>query len=518
MQRFIQSGIYRLRLLSQWHALMVCFAAGAATSLAFAPLYLWWALPFALPAFYYLLDASGTRLNACMRGFMFGYGFFMAGTWWIANALAVDAAQFGWLIPISVVGLSAVMALWFGVFGWLVWWRRTGHAVVDLVQFILLWVAVEYLRTLGMFGFPWNLLGYAALASPKLAQVASLIGSYGLSVCVLALAMLPVALTSHRISALAKAIYTAVAASILILGMIFGAARIPAQSALTEARVRVVQPNIAQAMKWTQQGRLESIRIHGELSRQPSENGAIPSTIIWAETAAPFTFYPDSVWPARLSSMVPAGSTLLTGAVRADDSAPKLQLWNSIVAISPEGKWLTSYDKHQLVPFGEFVPLRSVLPLDKITPGSIDFSRGKGVHTTQVPGVPPFSALVCYEVIFPWLTVDAAQRPAWVLNATNDAWYGDTAGPYQHYATARMRAIEQGLPLVRAANTGISAIIDPYGRAVAQLPLNMRGVIDGALPKALAATPYARYHEIPVLTVMFILYAAAYWRVRCAKN
>lgn len=511
-----QRLLYRLRLLNEWQATLLCFIAGAGTATAFAPTYWWPLLVLTLPVFYLVLEAAAGRRHGMGRGFAFGYGFFMTGTWWIANALAVDAEQFGWLIPISIGGLSAVMALWFAVFGWLVWWRRSGHAFADVLMFLILWVGVEYARTLGAFGFPWNLLGYTAQLSERLEQLAAVTGTYGLSLLILSVALLPVVWIKPTITQRQRMAYSIVALVALILTYGYGMVRTPQVAGLTDTRIRVVQGNIAQSMKWTPQGRNESIRIHTELSTMQT-NAPTPSIIVWEETALPFTLYPDSPWPARVASALPASTTLITGAVRADDTKNALHVFNSAVVITPDGKWVQSYDKHQLVPFGEFVPLRSVLPLDKITPGSVDFSRGAGARTLRADGVPPFSPLVCYEIIFPWLALDKTDRPDWMLNITNDAWYGDTAGPYQHFAMTRMRAIEQGLPVVRAANTGISAVIDPYGRTVRALALGERGIIDQSLPKPLPPTLYATHAEVPVFIILVMLWIITLWLLRRRK-
>ena len=509
--------VYRLRLLEEWPAALLCFLSGAAASMAFAPTHWVVLLPPALSLFYILLNAAAARRHALLRGFAFGYGFFMAGTWWIANALAVDMEKFGWMIPLSIGGLSAVLALWFALLGGLCWWRRGGHPFADWLRFLVLWVAVEYLRTLGIFGFPWNLLGYAALVSGRVAQLAALTGPYGLSLLVLGLSLLPALWLQPNVTARQRSIASAVVLAMLILAYGYGMARMPEEAEMTGTRVRVVQGAIPQSLKWSSEGRLESIRTHAALSHMQTA-APTPDIIIWEETALPFTLYPDSPWPARIRSAVPPTATLLTGAVRADDRAPQLRLWNSLAVIEPGGRWATSYDKHQLVPFGEFVPLRSVLPLEKITPGSIDFSRGTGARTFHVANIPPFSGLICYEVIFPWIMADKTDRPEWLLNVTNDAWYGDSPGPYQHFEAARLRSIEQGLPLVRAANTGISAVIDPYGRPVRLLALGERGIIDQALPAPLPPTFYARHGETGMLIILVAIWIASIWRMRRHKT
>lgn len=518
MTSMAQRYLYQLRLFEEWQTLLLCFACGGASAFAFAPLRYWFLLPLALSLFYLMLDAAPARRHAILRGFFFGYGYFMAGTWWIANALTVDIDKFGWLIPISIGGLSAIMALWFALLGWLVWWRRSGHGMVDLIRFLLLWVLVEYLRMLGMFGFPWNLLGYSAQVSDAVSQLASITGIFGLSLLVLAVALIPVPWLKQRVKRRASLMYTGIVVVALAFSAIYGAVRLPDEVSLSDAWVRVVQPNIPQDMKWTQAGRLESLRIHAQLSQQPSRSGAIPSTILWSETALPFTIFPDSVWPSRLGSLLPPNSVLISGAVRADDADGELKLWNSIVGIHSNGQLLGYYDKRQLVPFGEFVPLRKVLPLEKITPGSVDFSRGSVIDALRFSHVPAFGALVCYEVIFPDISAHAGNRPDWLFNATNDAWYGDSPGPYEHFSISRMRAVEQGLPLVRAANTGISGVIDPFGRPLAMLPLNSRGILDEKLPLPLKATVYARFGNVPLLMLLACLWMFTEWLARSNKK
>lgn len=518
MQGWSKRFQYALRLLDEWQALLLCFIAGAVTALAFAPSDAWYVIFLTIPLYYLLLEAAASRRQAILRGFSFGYGFFMAGTYWIAYALAVDVEKFGWLIPISILGLSAVMALWFALFGWLVWWRRTGHWFADILRFIVLWVVVEYLRSLGIFGFPWNLMGYIALPM-GMAQPAAYVGTYGLSLLMLLAAMLPVTWLKQQPGSNSTAIYSATVLIALIVAYGYGMARIPADE-IGEGdtmRVRIVQASIPQTEKWTQEGRLKSLQLHMQLSQMQSD-ASRADAVIWSETAMPFTFFPDSPWPQRLASLLGPGMHLITGVVEADDTNDKLELTNSIVAINDVGGREARYAKHQLVPFGEFVPLRHVLPLEKITPGDGDFSRGPGPQTITLDGLPPFSPLVCYEVIFPWIAIDPRNRPDWILNVTNDAWYGDSPGPYQHFAMSRMRAIEQGLPLVRAANTGISAVISPYGTVIRKLSLNERGIIDQKLPNKNTRTFYSKYIEWPVVALLLAMFFFTSWHARVRKS
>ena len=461
---------------------MLLFVAGGLMTLGFAPFHHWGLIFFSLPVFYIQLTSSRSFWQACWRGFYFGYGYCMAGTWWISNSLLVDSGKFGWMVPLEVLGLSAVMALWFVLFGALCWKCR---AHMSNTMFVFLWVLVEYARSIGMFGFPWNLVGYMSLASLPVAQLASYIGVFGLSYLIVLIGLLPAYWLGHA-PGQRKFGMSVLAILFVASCIVFGNDRLQEPVENTTTRLRLVQPNIAQSIKGTREGQEISIKTLAQLTGAVLPHNKQPDATIWPETAFPFTLRGGD-------EALPPVNLLLTGAVRAEGHGRDVKIWNSLAAMDSNGHVLAVYDKHQLVPFGEFVPLRKVLPLDKITPGDIDFSRGPGPATVTVKGLPPFSPLICYEVIFPWFAIDAAHRPQWILNVTNDGWYGDSPGPYQHFDMVRMRAIEQGLPLVRVANSGISALIDPHGRIAANLPLNQSGMIDVYLPKPLAPTFYDKY-------------------------
>ncbi len=491
-----------------WKGKLACFVAGAVTALGFAPFYGWPVLFVTLPILFLMLDKARHWRSAALYGWAFGYGYCMAGTYWISNALRVDMAQFGWLIPISVLGLSLVMAVWFALFGALYGALRTTRTTHNLLRFAVLWALVEYARSWGAFGFSWNLIGSVSLASDRMAQLMSLVGPFGMGLFVVLLALLPVLWLKPDIGPKTRQNLFVSACLLVIAANLFGWQRVPEKAALTDTQLRLVQGNIAQSMKWTDEGRMHSANIYAELTRAPAK-GKTPSVVVWPETALPFTLREGSLVPGQVGNLLPPGAVLITGAVRSTGMSAGYKVYNSIVAIDADGQWLDSYDKHQLVPIGEFVPLRSVLPIEKITPGGIDFSRGEGVRTVSVAHVPPYLPLVCYEVIFPRMAVGAV-RPAWIVNATNDAWYGVSPGPFQHFDTARMRAIEQGLPVVRAANTGVSAVIDPYGRSVARLGLNERGILDQLLPAPLPSTIYQRAGEWLTLTILLLCWIVTY--------
>ena len=479
-----------------WQLALILFIAGAVMTFGFAPYHVWPVIFISLPIFYVLLTASNTRKQAIMRSFMFGYGYCMAGTWWIGNALLIDRSAFGWMWPFSVFGMSGVMALWFMLFGVLIYHlRRWMH----VPMFAACWVLVEYARSVGIFGFPWNLAGYMALASLPVAQLASVVGTYGLSLLVVMLGLVP---AYWMASASPARTWAATASALALLGACYayGAHRLQTPVAMTNTLVRLVQPNISQSIKGTREGRAVTIKALTELTTALPVKTRVPDVVIWPETAYPFTMRRAE------PQAVPAIKLLLTGTVRAEQIQPYTKIWNSLAVLNAAGDILAMYDKHQLVPLGEFVPLRDLVPFGKITPGDIDFSRGPGPQTIAVPGIPSFSPLVCYEGVFPWMAVDSAQRPDWIVNVTNDAWYGDSPGPYQHFEMVRMRAIEQGVPLARVANSGISAMIDPYGRVMASIALNQVGFSDVALPSAVEQSVYGHLGELLTFLAILLLF------------
>lgn len=475
MTRFIES-------LNRWQTALLLFAAGALMALGFAPYHFWPVIFISLPILYVLLTASSSYKQAAFRAFMFGYGYSIAGTWWIGNALLVDADKFAWMLPFSILGLSAIMALWFAVLGLAVHALR---ARMNIAVFAMLWVLIELARSYGMFGFPWNLLGYMGLSSLPFAQGAAVIGTYGLSFVVVLLGLVCVPWLSAA-SRSQKIVGSVLPLCIVAAIYSYGLTRLSNPTEFTRIILRLVQPNVPQEVKGTREGQAIALQALGQLT-VAAPKAAPPDVTIWPETAYPFSIR------GTHAQAVPPVKLLLTGAVRAEGYKPDVQIWNSLIAMNSDAEVLATYDKHQLVPFGEFVPLRHLLPLDKITPGDLDFTRGGGPQTLTVGNLPPFSPLVCYEGIFPSMAIDLSHRPAWLLNITNDAWYGDSPGPYQHFDMVRMRAIEQGLPMVRAANSGISAVVDSYGRVVERMALNTQGFIDTALPAPITAPLYVRF-------------------------
>lgn len=473
-----------------WRAPVTAAALGALAAAAFPPLHLVPVLWLAFPGLLLLAGSREGPRGAFGVGWAWGVGHFVAGLYWISNALLTEADRFAWLVPLAVPGIAAVLALFVAVpvvlaCLWPAGWPR-------VLAFAGLWTLAEIARGYLLTGFPWNLLGTVWAFGALPVQGAAWIGTHGLSALTVVLACLP--LVWGRTA-------WAVGGAVLAGGAAFGLVRIAAEEPPPgPTTIRVVQGNIAQAHKWRDELRIAHFRRYLGLTAGVPPAGADegPMVVIWPETASPYMLDSDATARSLAAGALPEGALLIAGSVRiergAGGSDPQVRVWNSLLAIDRSASVIGLYDKHHLVPFGEYVPLRNVLPIETVVPGNLDFSAGPGPRTLTLPGtgVPPFSPLICYEVIFPGNVVAPGERPAWLLNLTNDAWFGVSSGPYQHLASARMRAVEEGLPLVRAANTGVSAVFDARGRTVASLGLNRTGVIAAPLPAARAATPYAR--------------------------
>lgn len=489
---------------------------GALSALALPP---WYLVPLLAPAFaglLWLLDAAAARSRplraAAVTAWLFGVGHFLVGTHWIAEPFLVDAARHGWLVPFAVAGLACGLALFPALAGLVTAILAYRFALVGMARalaFAVVWVSLEWVRSWVFTGFPWNLVGYVWASTPAFMQSAAIAGIFGVSLITVVAAAMPAALAGPGRERgahpwIAVAIFTILLPAAVWAG---GAMRLngaPSYSPdgvegmVPDVRLRIVQANIPQHQKWQPELRAGNLRRHIAMSRQASSQP--PTHVIWPETAVPFFLSGDQRIRAAAATAVPPGGALITGSPRRSGDAGEYRFWNAAHAIAGDARILASYDKAHLVPFGEYVPLRGFLPIDKLVPGQGDFSAGDGRQTLTVPGLPPVSPLICYEVIFPAAVASRDARPRWLLNLTNDAWFGTFAGPQQHFAIAATRTIEEGLPMVRAANTGISAVIDPYGRPLAMLDLGVQGVIDSGLPRALTMpTLYARWgNAVPI--------------------
>lgn len=511
----------RFRLLLR---LLVIASSGAITALAFPPFDIVPAV-FAMAGLAWAVRTSGSAKAAALAGWLWAFGFHVAGLYWISNALLVGGDRYLWMVPVAIAGLPACLALFTATaaaFGHWLSQMLAGTQIkqLGLGQWLLLaglLSITEWARGHVLTGFPWNLPAYAWDSVPAMLQTASVVGAYGLSLLTVIMATAPALLFDRTIPRRDIAIAIAIVTTVVLGAGIWGGERLAESDTAmrTDTIIRVVQGNVPQVDKWNPALRPGHIRRYLELSKpdtQPSRRAAelplnaMPTIVVWPETAVAFLIDTDSDALDALSQAAPDGGALIFGAPRlSKDAAGNEQVHNSVLALSRSGKLDWVFDKHHLVPFGEYVPFREVLPIDKIVPGTRDFTPGLGAATRESNGVPPVSPLVCYEVIFPGRVVASdGPRPEWLLNLTNDAWYGRSSGPYQHFAISRLRAIEEGLPLVRAANTGISAVIDSHGRVLARLELGRTGTIDSPLPKSLEATIYAIYGDNLYWTICFL--------------
>jgi len=501
-----------------WKRAAIALVAGALSSLAMAPFNAWPVLFLTFPVMVWLIDgAGGGRLHglpaAAMAGWWFGLGYFVPGLYWIGNAFLVDAPTFAWLMPFAVLGLPAYLAL-FPAFGFglaRLIWSKDGSRVIALAASL---TASEWLRGHVLTGFPWNAFGYALTNPLALAQLASLIGLWGLTFLSVAIFASPAVLIDGNSRGRRPWAAPVMALLVLMAMGIFGAVRLGLQPTTTVANVklRIMQPNLQQDVKFNYAAKAEVMRKYLTLSDRasgPQSTGVRDASIlIWPESAFPFFLTREADALAQIDDLLPKGTILITGSVRAPDLPPGTRItraYNSIYAIDHDGSVLSIYDKLHLVPFGEFLPFQDwmeKLGFVQLTRVQGGFIPGTGRRAMELPNAPRALPLICYEAIFPDEVAARGDRPGWIINLTNDGWFGISTGPYQHLQQARLRAIEQGLPVLRAANTGISAVIDPMGRIVARLGLGVEGVLDSSLPAAIAPTIYARSGDIPTAMIV----------------
>ena len=503
-----------------WKRAALAFAAGALSVLAMAPFNAWPVLFLTFPVVVWLIDGAGAgRLRgvpaAALAGFWFGLGYFVLGLYWIGYAFLVDASTFAWLMPFAILGLPAYLAL-FTALGFALArliWTRDAWRVLALAASLTL---SEWLRGYALTGFPWNAFGYALTEPLALAQTASLIGLWGLTFLAVAIFASPGVLIDGNSRGRKPWIAPAIALVLLLAMGIFGAVRLNLQptAMVANVRLRVMQPNLQQDVRFNYAAKAQVMQKYLALSDRasgPQSTGVRDVNIlIWPESAFPFFLTREADAMAQITNLLSKETVLITGSVRAPDAPPGARItraYNSIYVIDHDGSVVSIYDKVHLVPFGEFLPFQDwmekigLVQLTKVQGGFIPGSRRRSL---EIPHAPRALPLICYEAIFPGDVVERDDRPGWIVNLTNDGWFGISTGPYQHLQQARLRAIEQGLPVVRAANTGISAVIDPLGRMVGVLGLGVEGVLDSGLPSPIPPTVYARTGNIPVAMIVTV--------------
>ncbi len=500
------------RPLGPWTGAALAFGAGIAAALAHPPFGAWVGI-FGFALFQFSLDRTPPRHRlraAFFRGWAAGAGYLLVGTWWVSEAFFVDAAAHGWQAPFAVIFMAAGIGLFWGGAG-LVYRLFAPIGAVRVLLFAATLSAFEWLRGHILTGFPWDLPGEAWRAGSAPSQGASLIGAYGMTFVTVAIGAAPVVLADRRPKASAVTLASAALTLALLWG--YGAARL-AGGAPPDAsiRLRIVQPGLSEEAVWTDDLFRQRFDRFLRLSAWPAAR--TPDVVIWPEGAipAPFSAYltPGTWTQAELAAALRPGQTLLDGGFRYSGPQGEQKAYNTLLMLrrTQTGfRVVGLYDKYRLVPFGEYLPwpqFFSLLHLTSLVQNGEPFSSGPVPAPVSIPGVPRMQPLICYESLFPGFTSSKGGRPDWIVNVSDDAWFGQTTGPWQHLNLASYRAIEEGLPLIRATPTGVSAVVDAYGRVRAHLGLGRQGVIDAALPGRLAPTPYSRLRELPFCVLLLI--------------
>ncbi|MBN9564983.1 MAG: apolipoprotein N-acyltransferase [Alphaproteobacteria bacterium] len=509
---------HRLATMQKRHRLIASFILGVFSAFGFAP-YSWLIfIGIGLTGLYALVShTSSHRINFWI-GYLHGLGMFGVSLYWINNAMFVDLSRFWWLIPIGVLTIPAILSFYVGASTYLF---SKLKPFINMhfwpLLFSLLWCVFEWLRGHMFTGFPWNLLGYTLSEHLPMIQIASIFGVYGLSL-ILCFALVTI---SHSFNFYTGRGLSSLLIPTLLLSMLYGFGFWRLQEHKTtyhETNIRLVQPNISQKRRWDfSQNNAIFIEQLDLAYKTPSDK---PIHLIILPEAAfssiPLFFEHDPLRRQQVGKGLMPGALMIVGASRFVIHETGEDIYNSIIVIDHKGDIVSTYDKSHLVPFGEYIPLRKPLEaifptttIRKITAGDRDFSFGTGIQSLNLNHYPAASPLVCYEVIFPGkVTPKNSHRSQWLLNLTNDAWYGNSAGPYQHVQIAQMRAVEEGMPMVRVAFTGISAIFDAVGRPIKMLPLETKGVIDSPLPKPLdESTPYSQRKDVTLFGLALFLLA-----------
>lgn len=515
---------------------------GALAALAMAPFHFSPVLFLSFTGFFLILNENLTtktsrqqRWMAIWLGWCFGFGYFLAGLWWIGAAVLIDGAKFAWALPFAVAGLPAVLALFWALAtaAALLFWQSNTLKIISLVFFFSF---AEYLRGFILTGFPWNTVGYGAMPHVLFMQSASVLGLWGVTALTFLAAFSPALLLlpsigTERRRAHALLIFVTIS---LVAHTSYGVLRLsqakPDAVAENPIMLRLLQPNISQQDKWRQGNEEAVFQTYLDMSAAPGLGNI--DALIWPESAFPFLILqtPDAL--LRMDALLPDGVKLLSGAVRVKPPEPTFSdkpaepdFYNALIEFNDRAQPVGFYDKQHLVPFGEFMPFEQfverigITKLVNVPGGFVPGVGGNHISFDQSVSsserLPPAHILICYEAIFPNFSMrpskaedstDRSANPAqWILNVTNDAWFGSLAGPYQHFHQARLRAVEEGLPMIRVANTGISAAIDPYGRIENSLPLGTAGIIDTRLPPALPSTIQNRFRDVSFAVFMMVL-------------
>lgn len=499
------------------HRKTLALLLGVLLAFALPPFNQIWALFVSFSMVMFLCCQTNSLKKLAAQGYFFGFGFFSVGFYWIGNALLVDPVKTGWLYPITLFLNGAFFGL-FTIAPFMM--SKLGkNTVAKIILFAATWCLVtEWFRGFFLTGFPWNPISSAVSFSPAMLQTLTIWGTYGLSLVLIILAAWPVfwILNPSKKTAFI-AVLSLVTMDLLWEYGLYVLVNRPHVQDGNSIMVRLVQPSIPQSLKWDRDVAEQNLQKYIELSKG-SDNHYIDFTV-WGETASPFDLTYDSAHVAKIRKAIPKNGYLVTGFLRREIGATAAEdaLYNSLAVINRKGLVLDTYDKSHLVPFGEYIPLRQYLPnwLQPIANSVGQFGNGMQYQTINIEGYPEFAPLICYEIIFSGQVIRKENKPKWMIVLTNDGWYGNSAGPYQHLAAAQMRAVEEGISIVRSANSGISAVITPYGMIKSRLELGKEGFLDVVVkPDTARETIFGKYgNTIPVfmslsLILLVLLFSA----------
>jgi apolipoprotein N-acyltransferase len=476
---------------------------GIGLSFIQAPYNLWYLIFPCFSVFYFIYALSHTKAQAFFLGFIFSLGYFVTGLNWIGNALLVEGNEYRWVWPLSVIGLPILLSLFTGIYTTLSHMLFKKDTLSGLIGFCALVAMAEFVRGYAFTGFPWNLYGYGWLPVMPVAQSVSVIGPYGLTF----LSIIWGATIGYIL--LGKMDIRLLAGALVIFALVYGYGFVRLQNAGVKTvegkAVHIVQPNIPQEEKWLPSMLPANFQKMVDLSVVPDSDKK--TMIVWPETALPPIFQGNMAVSERVRALLDENTFLVGGAlsVLRNENTNQTLYQNILFGWEWEDEnGVGMYAKSHLVPFGEYIPFQRFIPIKPVARFS-GFEKGGGPQTMGIYEYPFFTPLICYEIIFPNLAVNEhMDRPDFILTITNDAWYGDSPGPRQHFAQARFRAIEQGLPVIRSANTGISGIIDPYGRILRKTALMEEAFINADMPAPISKTIYG-YGKDYIFILMIIL-------------
>ena len=499
--------VARLALASTRKKMLCAVGLGVLSGLGQAPWGFWWLTLAALAVLAILFDTSRDWRQGAWIGWAAGVGYFGLVLSWIVEPFLVDVARHGWMAPFALIGIAGGMALFWALgFGLARALGGARHAPLMLVATL---TATELLRAYLLTGFPWGMLAYIWAGLPPM-QLAAWVGPHGLTLLTLLLTF-----GTYAVTVLPRV--KAVLMGGLIWAGIVGASifAMPPTVDIPADRptVRLLQPNAAQHLKW----REDMIPVFFQRQLDFSGFEGSPDLVVWPETSVP-ALLENADQTLRTISEAANGAMVAIGIQRSGAAG----FYNSLAVLGDGGEASRVYDKHHLVPFGEYVPGGAVA--ERL--GIRGFAAQSGFGYTPGPGpaLLDFGALgkalplICYEAIFPQDVNGAPSRPDWLLQITNDAWFGTYSGPYQHLAQARFRAVEQGLPLLRAANTGITAVVDPFGRVLDHIPLGEAGYLDAKLPLAATPTLYSRTGDVALFALLALVLCGAMVAARRNSN